>query len=331
MTNVVASMPCIAPRAAHVSVRERLCRIVLGSPSAAYALRDARLQRSLVHKSRARARRRASEVPVFEVDRKGWKGSERLPRVWLSEPRFDAATGRCEGRVFVEAYPHDPDPLGWHAYGLARKYFSEGLAYASEHSGADAGDYRARRVRRDCFRAAELLYLHALRAGNTAASTALATLYRYDMCEGSYWSGLLEKRARHRKPVDPRRRALRLLEQAAEAGNAEGLFGLGEMLAEGCGCERDEDRAFRCFAETFGRCGSRGSEELAGRAALRIAHARAEGAGTVLDPERARAWYATAVDLLQIAFDAGQWRCKRQLVEARLGIACMDQELSGAY
>ena len=75
--------------ASRVSVRERLCRLVLGSPSVAYAMRDMRLQRDLRKKGLCAGRCRSSEVPVFEVDRRGWKGSERLPRLWLSEPRFD--------------------------------------------------------------------------------------------------------------------------------------------------------------------------------------------------------------------------------------------------
>lgn len=330
MTSAAAVAPG-AFRASHVSLRERICRFVLGSPHVAYAFRDMRLQRSLERKGRARAARRASETPVFEVDRKGWKGAERLPRLWLSEPRFDAETGRCEGRVFVEAYPHDPDPQGWHAYGLARKYFSEGLTYAPDRHEEGRIDYRMRRTRRDCFRAAEVLYLHALRAGNAAARIGLATLYRFDMCEGSYWSGLLEKRARHRRTIDPRRRAFLLFEQAAAEGDAEGSFELGEMLAEGRGCERDERRAFHCFLGSFEGCEPHGEEELRGKAALRIAQAYAEGAGTSHDFAEARFWYAAAVEHLQAAFDAGQWHCKRRLVEARLGVACMDQELSGAY
>ena len=322
--------------ASRVSVRERLCRLVLGSPSVAYALHDMRLQRDLRKKACCPGRRRSSEVPVFEVDRRGWKGPERLPRLWLSEPRFDGVRGRSEGRVFVEAYPHDPDPQGWHAYGLARKYLSEGLTYAPgavEEGSTDerAAVYRARRLRRDCFRAAEILYLHGMRAGNEAARTGLATLYRFDMCEGAYWSGLREKRARHRKAIDPLRRAFALFEQAACAGSAEGSFNLGEMLREGTGCEQDLERAHRCFELAYERAVQRDDEELCGKAALGIAQDLAQGAGVVHDFASAREWYAAAATHLQEAFDSGQWHCKRCLVEARLGVSCMDQELSGSY
>lgn len=335
MTSNAAALPRVL-RAPHVSVRERLCRLVLGSPSIAYAFRDMRLQRVLKEKERAEARRRSSDVPVFEVDRRGWKGAERLPRLWLSEPRFDGRTGESTGRVFVEAYPHDPDPEGWHAYGLARKYFSEGLTYAPQgaEGGADRSDaaaHRAKRVRRDCFRAAEILYLHALRAGNAAARVGLATLYRFDMCEGSYWSGLLEKRARHRKTMDPQRRALMLFERAAALGDAESSLALGEMLLEGCGCEPDPAKALVRFREAYGDRTLGPDRFVRGKAAFRIAQCLESGMGAHYDFEAAKSWYGQAVEMLQQAFDDGEWHCKRQLVEARLGVARMAQELCGRY
>lgn len=336
MTSLATALPTGA-FTPHVTVGERLSRLFFGSPSFAYACRDMRLRKAASKRQRARVASPAREVPVFTIDRKNWKGTERLPRIWLSEPSYDAEAGCAHGRTFIEAYPHDPDPQGWHAYGLARKYFSEGLTYApaaaaTAQEGSDAAEaYRLRRLRRECFRAAEILYLHAMRAGNSAAKTGLGVLYRFDMCEGAYWSGLLEKRARHRKTVDPRKRALALFEQQAVAGDAEALFNLGEMRAEGCGCESDDMAAFELFGKAFEAAEASGRGELAGKAALRIAEAFAEGRGTVHSFEQARAWYARATERLQAAFDGGEWHCKRQLVAARLGTACMDQELSGRY
>ena len=336
MTSIAATLPrtSFAP---HVSFGERLSRLVFGSPRFSYACRDMRLKRMTNARRRTKKSATVRDAPVFTVDRKNWKGTERLPRIWLSEPDYDAVTGCSQGRTFIEAYPHDPDPHGWHAYGLAQKYFSEGLTYApaavltgSEGSGT-AEAYRARRLRRECFRAAEILYLHAVRAGNDAAKTGLATLYRYDMCEGAYWSGLLEKRARHRKAIDPRKRALMLFEQQAACGDAEALVQLGEMYAEGCGCEPDPLRAHGLFRKAFDRADASGIDELAGKAALRVADAHAEGQGAAHSFDEAHAWYERAIAHLQRAFDAGEWYCKRHLVAARLGVARMDQELSGRY
>lgn len=335
MTSIAAALPTGA-FASHVTVGERLSRLVFGSPSFSYAWRDMRLRR-IANKRQRTQRAAAREIPVFTIDRKNWKGTERLPRIWLSEPNYDSETATVRGRTFIEAYPHDPDPQGWHAYGLARKYFSEGLSYApasvltsrEEEDAAEA--YRVRRLRRECFRAAEILYLHALRAGNVAAKSGLATLYRYDMCEGAYWSGLLEKRARHRKTIDPQKRAYALFAQLAARGDAEAFFQLGEMTADGCGCEADVHRAFGLFRKAFDRASTDGDDELAGKAALRIADAHAEGRGTAHSFVEAQTWYAVAVEHLQSAFDAGEWHCKRQLVEARLGAARMAQELSGQY
>ena len=320
-----------------VTVGERLSRLVFGSPSLSYACGNMRLRNVRNKRRSARSTATHREVPVFSIDRKSWKGTERLPRVWLSEPNFDGETGCAKGRTFIEAYPHDPDPNGVHACELARKYFSEGLTYAPEPAGVSstgserAEAYRLRRVRRDCFRAAETLYLHALRAGNVAAKAGLATIYRFDMCEGTYWSGLLEKRARHRKTIDPHKRAVALFEQGAAEGDAESLFQLGEMVAQGCGCEADAARAFRLLCEAHDRASEAGHCELAGKAALRMAEAYAEGRGAAHSFEQARDAYAEAVEELQAAFDAGEWHCKRQLVAARLGMACMEQELLGRY
>lgn len=336
MTSIATALPT-GSFTSHVSVGERLSRLVFGSPSFAYAFRDMRLRKAANKRQRTRGASAVREVPVFTIDRKNWKGTERLPRIWLSEPNYDAEAGRARGRTFIEAYPHDPDPHGWHAYGLARKYFSEGLTYApasvlAEDGGEDVTEaYRARRVRRECFRAAEILYLHAVRAGNGAAKTGLATLYRFDMCEGAYWSGLLEKRARHRRAIDPRKRALALFEQQAACGDAEALFNLGEMRAEGCGCEADSVGAFELFRGAFEHAYADDNNELSGKAALCLADAHAKGRGTVHSFEEARTWYATAVERLQAAFDAGEWHCKRQLVAARLGAARMAQEVCGQY
>lgn len=335
MTSIATAVPA-GTFTSHVTVGERLSRLVFGSPSFSYAWRDMRL-RKVAHKRQQARKAAAREVPVFAIDRKSWRGVERLPRIWLSEPNYDSETATVRGRTFIEAYPHDPDLQGWHAYGLARKYFSEGLTYApasvlTQREGGDAAEaYRMRRTRHECFRAAEILYLHALRAGNEAAKMGLATLYRYDMCEGAYWSGLLEKRARHRKTFDPQKRALTLFEQQAVRGNAEALFQLGEMTADGCGCEVDTQRAFKLFCKAYDRAHAKGNGELAGKAAVRIADAHAEGRGTAHSFGEARKWYAAAVEHLQAAFDAGEWHCKRQLVAARLGEARMAQELCGQY
>lgn len=312
----------VARRAVGVSLGQRMARALCGSPSVSRAAggADASLRPQALRTPAWQERRRA--VPVFEVDRRGSAAAERLPRLWVTEPAFDPRTGQQSGRAYVGAYPTDPDRDGWRAFDLASRYFAEGLGGCG---GAEGPQADQRRI--DCFRAAEILYLHSARRGNLAAWVKLGTIYAFDMAEGQYWQGLLESRAAHCS-VDPDRKAFACFSRAALAGDAEGCWQLGDLLAEGRGCVRDDRRALTLYTRALlhGR-----NAEQRGLAALRLARCLEGARGCALDLGKAQVLYEWAAGRLQEAFDEGQWHCKRELHEARVGAARMAQELHGGY
>lgn len=133
-------------------------------------------------------------VPVFAIDRMGTEYRERLPRIWLSEKV--ANTRHDAGRVFVESYPSAPDRGGEQALELGDRYLGEGFR-AIARDGAESVE---------CFKAAEILYLHAVRRGNREAASRLRGIYADDLCRGDYWRPHLESRAKHARRRDPGRR-----------------------------------------------------------------------------------------------------------------------------
>lgn len=134
---------------------------------------------------------RRRTVPVFAIDRIGTECGERLPRIWLSERLFN--TKRDDGRrIFVESYPSGPDHGGLLALELGDRYLGEGL----RDGGTITDDERIA-----CFKAAEILYLHAVRRGSRAAASRLRRIYAKDLCCGDYWKTHLEARARHARSL----------------------------------------------------------------------------------------------------------------------------------
>lgn len=138
-------------------------------------------------------------VPVFAIDRLGTECAERLPRIWLSERLFN--TQRDDGRrIFVESYPSGPDRGGLLALELGDRYLGEGLREA----GSSPQEERIA-----CFKAAEILYLHAVRRGCRAAASRLRRIYSEDLCKGDYWKTHLEARARHARSLSASERLRR--------------------------------------------------------------------------------------------------------------------------
>lgn len=135
---------------------------------------------------------KCTTAPVFAIDRIGIECAERLPRIWLSERLFN--TKRDDGRrVFVESYPSGPDRGGLLALELGDRYLGEGLR--------KAGAIPQERIA--CFKAAEILYLHAVRRGNRTAASRLRRIYSEDLCKGDYWKTHLEARAKHARIMTP--------------------------------------------------------------------------------------------------------------------------------
>lgn len=306
-------------RASGITLAQRTARAVFGSPSVRRANGGAEttfIPRVLRNSRRAS---RWRDAAVFAIDRLGAEASERLPRIWVSEPSVDGP-----GRTFVAAYPSGPDRGGARAMELAEVYFAEAL-------GLVGGECRSQRV--DCYRAAEILLLHAAARGNVAAHCRLGIIYADDLCEGEYWRGLLECRALHSVDTPCDERAYAHFSFGALHGHAECCWRLGELVAAGRGCVPNAARALSLYRQAFDGENGRFDEDRAqtGNAALRLARAFELGRGCAQDFRRARTWYRLAAISLGAAFDAGQWHFKRERIEARRGIARMAQELDGRY
>ncbi|MDE8703066.1 hypothetical protein PZH32_08850 [Adlercreutzia equolifaciens] len=313
--------PVPARRASEVSWMQRAVNTVFGAPSARRANGGA--EASFVPRvlRGPQWRRRQETTSVFAVDRKGPEAAERLPRIWITE-RAQGGDG-C-GRAFVASYPSGPDKGGWRAFDLAEIYFAEALSLAGE-------EHRAQRV--ECYRAAEILLLHAASRGHVAAHWRLGIIYEGDLGEGRYWEGLLESRALHSAKTPCDERAWRHFSYAAYHGHGEACWRLGDMVAAGRGCVADVGRAWQLYRRAFELENGAFDEDRAstGNAALRLARAFELGRGCAQSFRRARTWYRVAACSLGAAFDQGQWHYKRERAEARRGVARMAQELDGRY
>ena len=207
---------------------------------------------------------------------------------------------------------------------LAEACFAEALGLVGQ-------EHRRRRI--DCYRAAEILLLHAAARGSVGAHCRLGIIYADDLCEGEYWRGLLECRALHAADTPLDERAYCHFSFGALHGHGECAWRLGELVAAGRGCAADEARALSLYRQAFDVENGRIDEDRAqtGNAALRLARAFECGRGCEQRFRRARTWYRVAAVALGAAFDAGQWHFKRERLEARRGVARMAQELAGCY
>ena len=169
-----------------------MANLMFGAPSARRACGGAETSFTPKVLRNEKWRRRRETGSVFAVDRKGVAGAGGLPRIWVSEPAPDGA-----GRTFVASYPGGADCGGWRALELAEIYFSEALGLPGE-------EHRRRRI--DCYRAAEILLLHAAARGNIGAHCRLGVIYEGDLCEGAYWDGLADRQTLHKAdtPCDER-------------------------------------------------------------------------------------------------------------------------------
>lgn len=318
MAASAAAMPSTV-RSEEVGWAQRAVNVLFGSPSARRACGGA--ETSFVPKVlRGDAWRRRSETgSVFAVDRKGDGDAAGLPRIWVSEPSPEGT-----GRVFVSSYPCGADRGGWRALELAEIYFSEALGLPGEA-------HRRRRV--DCYRAAEILLLHAAARGNVAAHCRLGVIYEADLCEGEYWEGLSDCHALHKADASCDERAYLHFSFGAYHGHGECCWRLGDMVAAGRGCAASAARAFSLYRRAFDLESGRIDEDRAstGNSALRLARAFELGRGCEQNFRRARTWYRLAAVSLGAAFEGGQWHFKRERIEARRGVARMAQEIAGCY
>lgn len=253
-----------------------------------------------------------------------------LPSIWLPEPVFDAVEG-VTSRARVALWPEEmmrflsPDeevddvsltwlqrcvPLdfGAHCYNVAMRYRAP-----EDHE-----------LRLSAFKAAEVLYRWAAAAGNVVAVANLGYVYGYNRCEGEYWDRalrMLEGDETARAWECPHEEwAYRCYRYAADHGDEESCYKLGDMLRWGRGCEVDEEAALGRYHEAYER--SKDTEmPWWGPAALRLGTCYEEGIGCELDRERAHEFYGIARDGLADMVEAGDWFYKRSLGQAEEGFA----------
>ena len=310
-------------RARAVSPLQRACAVAFGSPSVRRANGGAEASFALL-KANAAAPTRRVGVPVFEIDRRGADAAERLPRIWVSEPCFTGKDGALSGRAFVGVYPNGPDPHGAKALEFANRYIGEARACSSlEH------------VRRTaCFRAAEILLLHAAQRRCVEAYELLASIYESDACEGAYWSGELELRAAHGAEASLDQRVVEWRAKAAARGFAPSCCALASRFARLDAPAGDQLRAYRLYRRVCdgAALGVRSySREDVGVAMLGLARCAELGIGRAQSFADALECYRCAHRLLSESLDEGMWSLKRDALEAKRGANRMMQEIDGRY
>ena len=257
-----------------------------------------------------------------------------LPNMCTSVPRDEPTVGRT-GRVCKGCYRPEIDPDGEMAMFCGAKFYEEGMAYTEDRD-------HNRRI--DCFRAAELLYLHAAAKGHPYAFLGLGYVYSYDRCEGDYWGHwedleyiqlgsygrYLRCYSKELAPYPRDERAIECFQTSAEAGIAEACYKLGDMLRDGRGCEVDLNEAYGWFSKAY-ELGVDDAPVVWGSAALRLGRAHEEGEGCMQSFEEALAWYERATTGLSIAVRCGEdWYCGA-FRHAESGLVRTRQEIDGNY
>lgn len=247
-----------------------------------------------------------------------------LPSFLYARPAREgaSASGDCEWKV-VAAYP-DPlyeDEHGWDALENGSYYYHKGMSF---------GDPSQLDLRIDCFRAAELFYLHAAERGNVQALINLGYVYGYDRCKGKCWPGWERHDAQDYSgyPVDER--AYQVLSQASLSDIPEAHYKLGDMLSAGKGCDQDHVRAYECYERAYSLSQYEHSA-IKGSCAFRLATSHEEGRGCEQSFNLALLYYKEAELYLDRAVSMGDYYYRKVLSKARSGIRRMMQELSGQY
>lgn len=266
----------------------------------------------------------ATDAPVFEIDPSWYASDSPVPFIRITDRVFDDA-GDCLGRTYVMRYPleEETDPDGDIALSLGADYYREGMGYS---------DQKDRETRIRCFQAAEILYLHAALKGNAIAYANLGYVYSYDRCEGDYFVDRrsLETAADQQRPYPRDRRAFECFSYAAEHGDAEACYKLGDMYKRGVGCKADASEAFAWYAKAF-ELGDDYQASVWGSAALRLGDAYANAFGCEHSFEQALRYYRQAEIGLDIAVRSGDHFYRRALANARSAIKRIEQELDGRY
>ena len=271
---------------------------------------------------------RALDAPVFGwewpkgPDGTGPDTASGLPLVWITRQEAEPRDGRTVRRCLFLYDPAD-DPDGDAALSYGSGYYNEGMS-------CDGRTEHERRIA--CFQAAEVLYLHASRAGNAMADGNLAYVYSYNRCEGHWWDSVAAGASspRPEEALSIPERAYVHCRIAAKAGIAESCYKLGDFLRDGRGCEMDLRSAYQWYQQAY-NLGKSDYPVIWGSAALRLGRAFEEGEGCAQSFEEAKAWYSRAVTGRTIAVREGESWYRGALRSAEAGLARMKQELAGNY
>lgn len=260
----------------------------------------------------------------FEIVEDEDSRSLAYPRVLIARPWSMGEEGGCEGPWrLVDAYP-DPacdDEHGWKALDHGAWFYGQAMTY---------GDPKQRSLRIDCFRAAEILYLHAAEKGNAQALVDLGYVYSYNRCEGMFWPGWEKYDEGDFSDYPADERAYQVLLEASESDFSEAHYKLGDMLSSGRGCEQDHARAYECYKKAYERAEYEYSH-IKGSCAFRLAKAHEEGRGCQQSFELALHYYQEAEFYLDRAVSCGDYYYRKAFFKAQRGIRRMRQEISGQY
>lgn len=266
----------------------------------------------------------STNAPVFEIDQAWYGSNSPIPFIWITRRVFDENDG-CLGRTYTMVYPFEegPDPDGSIALSYGADYYREGMSYSA------AEDHE---TRIQCFQAAEILYLHAAAKGNAIAYANLGYVYSYDRCEGRYFVDhrFSETEEDYLRPYPREQRAFECFSYAAEHGDAEACYKLGDMYKRGIGCEASASKAFEWYAKAF-KLGDNEQPSVWGSAALRLADSYENARGCEHSFEKALEYYRQAEIGLDIAVRSGDYFYKRPLANARAAAKRIEQELDGRY
>ena len=195
-------------------------------------------------------------------------------------------------------------------------------------------DGSLRDVRVALFQAAEYLYRIAAGKGNLWGFVDLGYIYYYDRCEGAYYPDFRQEPDEAARaycdafPLD--QRAYENYLHAADLGEAQSCYKVGDLLKHGRGCERDERAAFERYQQAY-RLSDRSDAVAWGSAALRLGDCFEQGIGVDVDFAEALPWYERAEQGLGLAVESGSWYFKKSLASAKAGALRCRQELSGEY
>lgn len=248
-----------------------------------------------------------------------YENGDKLPGIWITTAVYDSDNNYL-GHTCTMPYIAAEDPNGEAALFYGGGLYDDGMRL-SDPAHAQARQY--------CFRAAELLYRHAVGKGNVYANLCLGYVYYYDRCDGDYWTNLNEPQAKKdlEKPCSREKRAFECFKAASEAGLAEAFYKLGDCYKNGIGCDVDEHEAFLAY-EQAAKHDDGEAAYLTGSIALRLANCLEEGIGCEHDFKRALEQYEAAEEYLDAAVSIGDSYYRGALSGARDGIVRCKQEIS---